>query len=41
MTEAVKDATQAIRDNKPTDVHPDLYRSVISVLEYLMLSWRR
>jgi hypothetical protein len=34
MTEAVKDITQAIRDNKPTDVHPNLYRAVINVLEY-------
>jgi hypothetical protein len=41
MTEAIKDATQAIRDNKPTDVHPNLYRSIMSVLEYSMLSWRR
>jgi hypothetical protein len=29
MTEAVKDVTQAIRENKPTDVHPDLYKAVI------------
>jgi hypothetical protein len=26
MTEAIKGVAQAIRDNKPTDVHPDLYR---------------
>jgi hypothetical protein len=34
MTEAVKDVAQAIRDNKPTDVHPDLYKAVMDVLEY-------
>jgi hypothetical protein len=34
MTEAVKDITQAIRENKPTDVHPDLYKAVMDVLEY-------
>jgi hypothetical protein len=34
MTEAVKDATQAIRENKPIDVHPDLYKAVMDVIEY-------
>jgi hypothetical protein len=34
MTEAVKDVVQAIRDNKTTDVHPDLYKAVMDVLEY-------
>jgi hypothetical protein len=33
MTEAVKDVAQAIRKNKPTDVHPDLYKAVMDVLE--------
>jgi hypothetical protein len=33
MTEAVKDVAQAIRENKPTDVHPDLYKAVMDVLE--------
>jgi hypothetical protein len=41
MTEAVKDIAQAIRDNKPTDIHPDLYKAVMDILEYsLMLSCR-
>jgi hypothetical protein len=34
MTEAVKDVAQAIRENKPTDVHPDLYKAIMDVLEY-------
>jgi hypothetical protein len=34
MTEAVKDIAQAIKDNKPTDVHLDLYKAVMDVLEY-------
>jgi hypothetical protein len=34
MTEAVKDVVQAIRENKPTDVHPDLYKAVMDVLDY-------
>jgi hypothetical protein len=34
MTKAVKDAVQEIRENKPTDVHPDLYKAVMDVLEY-------
>jgi hypothetical protein len=34
MTEAVKDVAQAIREKKPTDVHPDLYKAVMDVLEY-------
>jgi hypothetical protein len=34
MTEAVKDIAQAIRENKPTDIHPDLYKAVMDVLEY-------
>jgi hypothetical protein len=25
---------QATRENKPTDVHPDLYKAVMDVLEY-------
>ena len=29
MTVAVKDVAQAIRDNKPTDMHPDLYNAVM------------
>jgi hypothetical protein len=32
MTEAVKDVAQAIRKNKPTDIHP--YKAVMDVLEY-------
>jgi hypothetical protein len=34
MTEAIKDVAQAIRENKPTDVHPDLYKAIMDVLEY-------
>jgi hypothetical protein len=34
MTEAVKDAAQAIRENKPIDVHPELYKAIMDVLEY-------
>jgi uncharacterized protein (DUF1778 family) len=34
MTEAVKDAAQAIRENKPTDVHPDLYKAIMDMLDY-------
>jgi hypothetical protein len=34
MTEAVKDDVQAIRENKPTDVHLKLYKAVMDVLEY-------
>jgi hypothetical protein len=34
MTEAVKNVTQAIRENKPTDVHPELYKAIMDVLEY-------
>jgi hypothetical protein len=34
MTEAVKDIAQAIRENKPTDVHPELYKAIMDVLEY-------
>jgi TPP-dependent indolepyruvate ferredoxin oxidoreductase alpha subunit len=34
MTEAVKDIAQEIRDNKPTDVHSDLYKAVMDMLEY-------
>jgi hypothetical protein len=34
MAEAVKDVAQAIRENKPTDVHLELYKAVMDVLEY-------
>jgi hypothetical protein len=34
MTKAVKDVAQAIRENKPIDVHPELYKAVMDVLEY-------
>jgi glycine betaine/choline ABC-type transport system substrate-binding protein len=34
MTEAVKDVAQAIRENKPTDFHPELYKAIMDVLEY-------
>jgi hypothetical protein len=33
MTKAVKDVAQAIRENKPTDVHLELYKAVMDVLE--------
>ena len=29
MTEAVKEVAQAIRESKPTDMHPDLYNAVM------------
>ncbi|CAM0871587.1 unnamed protein product [Alopecurus aequalis] len=42
MTEAVKEVAAAIRDNKPTDLHPDLYAVVMDVVgfteEALMLA---
>jgi hypothetical protein len=34
MTEAVKDVAEAIRENKPIDVHLDLYKAVMDVIEY-------
>jgi hypothetical protein len=34
MTEAINDVVQAIRENRPTDIHPDLYKAVMDVLEY-------
>jgi hypothetical protein len=34
MTEAIKDVAQAIRDNKPTDIHPDLYNAIMNIVEY-------
>jgi hypothetical protein len=34
MTEAIKNVAQAIRDNKPTDVHPNLYKTIMSIVEY-------
>jgi hypothetical protein len=34
MTKAVEDVTQVIRENKPTDVHPYLYKAVMDVLDY-------
>ena len=42
MTEAVKEVVAAIRDNKPTDLHPDLYAAVMDAVgfseEALMLA---
>jgi hypothetical protein len=34
MTEAIKNVTQVIRENNPTDIHPDLYKAVMDVLDY-------
>jgi hypothetical protein len=34
MTEAIKNVAQAIRENKPTDVHLDLYKAIMDVIEY-------
>jgi hypothetical protein len=34
MTDAVKEVAQAIRDNKPTNIHLDLYSIVMNVIEY-------
>ena len=42
MTEAVKEVAAAIRENKPTDLHPDLYAPVMDAVgfteEALMLA---
>ena len=42
MTEAVKEVAATIRENKPTDLHPDLYAAVMDVVgfseEALMLA---
>jgi hypothetical protein len=34
MTEAIKDAAQAIRDNNISGPHPNLYQAVMSIIEY-------
>ncbi|KAK1646986.1 hypothetical protein QYE76_064791 [Lolium multiflorum] len=34
MIVAVKDVAQATRDNKPTDMHPDLYNAVMDMLGF-------
>ncbi|KAK1696000.1 hypothetical protein QYE76_012697 [Lolium multiflorum] len=34
MTVVVKDVTHAIRDNKPTDMHPKLYNAVMDMLGF-------
>ncbi|KAK1610773.1 hypothetical protein QYE76_034446 [Lolium multiflorum] len=34
-TVAVNDVAQAIRDNKPTDMHPDLYNAVMDMLGFI------
>ena len=34
MTVAVKEVAQAIRTNKPTDMHPDLYNAVMDMLGF-------
>ncbi|KAK1695255.1 hypothetical protein QYE76_011952 [Lolium multiflorum] len=34
MTVAVKDVTHAISDNKPTDMHPNLYNAVMDMLGF-------
>ncbi|KAK1631764.1 hypothetical protein QYE76_006079 [Lolium multiflorum] len=34
MIVAVKDVAQAIRDNKPTDMHPDMYNVVMDMLGF-------
>ena len=34
MTVAVKDVAQAIRDNKPTDMHPRLYNAVMDMVGF-------
>jgi hypothetical protein len=33
MTKAIKGVAQAIRDNKPTEVHLYLYRAIMSIVE--------
>jgi hypothetical protein len=34
ITKVVRDVTQAIRDNKPVDMHCDLYHAVMSIVEF-------
>ena len=34
MTVAVRDVAQAIRDNKPTNMHPELYNSVMDMVDF-------
>ena len=34
MTEAVKDVAHAIRESKPTDMHPDLYMAVMDAVGF-------
>ena len=34
MTDAVKEVAQAIRESKPTDMHPDLYRAVMDAVGF-------
>jgi UDP-N-acetyl-D-mannosaminuronic acid transferase (WecB/TagA/CpsF family) len=34
MPVAVKDVGQAIRDNKPTDMHSDMYNAVMNMLGF-------
>ena len=34
MTEAVKEVAQAIRESKPTDMHPDLYTAVMDAVGF-------
>jgi hypothetical protein len=34
MTDVTKEIAQVIRDNKPTNIHPDLYNAIMNVIEY-------
>ena len=34
MTVAMKDVAQAIRDNKPTDMHPELYNAIMDMVGF-------
>jgi hypothetical protein len=34
ITEAIKDVAQAIKDNKPIDMHPDLYSAVADIVGF-------
>jgi hypothetical protein len=34
-TVAMKDVAQAVKDNKPTDMHPDLYATVMDIVGFI------
>lgn len=34
MTNVIKDVAQAIRDNKPTDMHPNIYQAIMDIVGF-------